>query len=335
VSEELVDPNAEHADSEPAVEADAAAILPPGATHEPVSQPAVEAVPGPEAGSLEDELQDAAAAVAAAAAAEGRSPVVTRPPSFEAPRRYTARFAIAYVSLAAVFVAAAAGLIVLVIQPGVHKAAPWSAWKPPSGSTAAMETAIANHVAAQYHLTKNGTQLVGVVAEAPTVTSGTHKVTISEVAVRKTPNSNTNIAFYATTGTWTDEFCGLGPSCSISTGKATSLRGRLVRREALEVALYTFKFAPAISSLVTFMPPPPGEAASTLLYFQKSNLTHQLSEPLDKTLPLTTPPLPSASDVTEAATIDKLTLPVVYTYSLAQLQDGSAALVLDPLPASS
>jgi len=329
VSEELIDVNADQADSEPPVEAEAAAGAPPAATHEPVPTPVTE--PDAPQETLEEELQVAAAATAA----EARSPVVSRPPVFDAPRRYTARFAIAYISLAAVFVAAVAGLVVLVIQPGVQKAAPWSSWKPPSGSTAAMETAIANHVAAQYHLNKSGTQLVGVVAEAPTVTSGTHKVTISEVAVRKTPNSNTNIAFYATTGTWTDEFCGLGPSCSISSGKATELRGRLVRREALEVALYTFKFAPAISSLVTFMPPPPGEAASTLLYFQKSELTHQLSEPLDKTLPLVKPPLPTASDASEAATIDKLTLPVVYSYSLAQLQDGSAALVLDPVLASS
>jgi len=303
------------------------------ATNEPAEPEATDVTAQePTAEGLQQQLD--AAAVAAASAAEGRAPVVTRPPSYETPRRYTARFAIAYLSLAGVFIAAVAGLIVLVIQPGVQKAAPWSTWKPPSGSTASMETAIANHVAAEYHLNKSGAQLVGVVAEAPTVTSGTHKVTISEVAVRKTPTSNTNIAFYATTGTWTDEFCGLGPSCAISTGQSTVMRGRLVRREALEVALYTFKFAPAINSLVTFMPPPPGETASTLLYFQKSDLTHQLSEPLDKTLTLTKPPLPTASDKSEAATIDRLTLPVFYTYSLAQLQDGSAALVLDPIEAS-
>jgi len=331
MSTEPIDTNSE---SQTPVETDTAADGGPAATHMPAGDPQPEDVAVPETApeGLQEELDEAA--VATASAAQARSPVVTRPPSFDEPRRYTARFALAYISLAGVFVAAVAGLIVLVIQPGVQKAAPWSNWKPPSGSTAAMETAIANHVAAQYHLNKNGAQLVGVVAEAPTVTSGTHKVSISEVAVRKTPTSNANIAFYATTGTWTDEFCGLGPSCSISSGDSTVLRGRLVRREALEVALYTFKFTPAINSLVTFMPPPPGETATTLLYFQKSDLTHQLSEPLDKTLPLATPPLPTSSDKSEAATIDRLTLPVFYTYSLAQLQDGSAALVLDPVAAS-
>lgn len=260
--------------------------------------------------------------------------LVTSPndsPLLGAPNRYRSRFAALYGALGAVLAAAAVGLVVLVIKPGVEKAVPWSDWSPPSGSTAAVETAIANHVAAQYKLNKSGAQLVGVVAEAPAVTSGTHKVTISAIAVRKTPNSDNGIAIYPTSNTWTDEFCGLGPACSIATGQATVQRGRLVRREALEVALYTFKFAPAVTSLVTFMPPPPGEEASTLLYFQKSDLTQQLSQPLDKTLPLAKPPLPTSPDKLEAATIDKLTLPEVYSYSLTQLQDGSAALVLDPV----
>jgi hypothetical protein len=246
--------------------------------------------------------------------------------------RYRSRFAAVYLGLGAVLAAAIVGLVILVVKPSVqHASTPWSSWRPPSGSTAQVETAIANHVAAQYHLTRGGDQLVGVVAEAPAVTSGTHKVTISAIAVRKTPNSDNGIAIYPTSNTWTAEFCGLGPACAISSGQATVQRGRLVRREALEVALYTFKFAPAVSSLVTFMPPPPGEAATELLYFQKSDLTQQLSEPLDKTLPLTTPPTPSSPDALEAATIDKLTLPEVYSYSLTQLQDGSAALVLDPV----
>jgi hypothetical protein len=45
-----------------------------------------------------------------------------------------------------------------------------------------------------------------------------------------------------------------------------------VRREALEVALDTFKFVPSVDSIVAFMPPPPGQTTTTLLYLQKSNL---------------------------------------------------------------
>ncbi len=113
-------------------------------------------------------------------------------------------------------------------------------------------------------------------------------------------------------------------------GTATETRGRLVRREALEVALYTFKFVPAIHSVVAFMPPPPGSTQTTLLYLQKDNLAKELSQPLAKTLPLVKPPLPTSPDTQEAPTIDKLTLPAVYKYSLQQLQDASALLVLNP-----
>ena len=51
--------------------------------------------------------------------------------------------------------------------------------------------------------------------------------------------------------------CGLGKNCSIEGGKASQTRGRLVRREALEAALYTFKFVPSVDSVLAFMPPAP------------------------------------------------------------------------------
>ena len=50
----------------------------------------------------------------------------------------------------------------------------------------------------------------------------------------------------------------------------------------------------------------------------------QLHQPLNKTLPLDTPPLPGAPDRTEKATIDKLTLPHEFTYELQALQTGGA-----------
>ena len=104
-----------------------------------------------------------------------------------------------------------------------------------------------------------------------------------------------------------------------------------MRREALEVALYTFKFVPSINAVVAFMPPAPGATQpTTLLYLQRADLKKQLSEPLSKTLPLADPPLPTSPDKQEAATIDRLTLPAVYKFQYQQLQDASALLVLNP-----
>ena len=53
--------------------------------------------------------------------------------------------------------------------------------------------------------------------------------------------------------------CGLGQSCAIATGKASVERGTLVRREILELALYTFKYVGGVNHVIAFMPPARGK----------------------------------------------------------------------------
>jgi hypothetical protein len=250
----------------------------------------------------------------------------------KAANRYSLRFGLLYGGLAVVFVAAVVGFVVLVVNPDSSSSnssssgKAWSPWKPASGTPAVMARAIAKHVANEYKLNKKGTQLVAVVSGRPTVTADTHKIAISTITV----NQGGGDDVVPTNSTWSEQLCGLGTACSIDSGQATEARGRLVRREALEVALYTFKFVPTINSIVAFMPPPPGKPPTTLLYLQKDALAKQLSEPLSATLPLASPPLPTAPDPMEKATIDKLTLPKVYTFKVQQLQDASAVLILNP-----
>jgi len=246
------------------------------------------------------------------------------------PQRFTARFASVYTTLGLIGAAAVTGLIVLVVRPGYHPGPSWSTWKPPSGNTQKITSAIADHVSHRYRLSENGGQLVAVISSKPQVTSGTQNIAIKAVAVRKAPQSNTGIPIFGTDKTEDFTLCGLGTHCSISTGTATPARGRLVRREALEVALYTFKFVPSVDSVAAFMPPAPGQSTSYILYLRKDDLKDQLHKPLQKTLPLETPPLPTASDKLEKSTIDKLTLPHIFTYQLTALQTGGAALILDP-----
>jgi hypothetical protein len=284
------------------------------------------AVPPPVGGGAQPEAEGAPEPAAVAAGATPPEPIVTPPQ----PKRYTSRFVVAYVGLGVALAAAITGLIVLVIRPGHHAPPPWSSWKPPSGSTSAMTKAVADHVSHQYHLDQSGSQLLAVVPSKATVTSGTSTIQIKAVAVRKAPQSNTGIAVLDASKTEIYQLCGLGTNCSIAKGQATATRGRLVRREALELALYTFKFVPAVDSVAAFMPPPPGQTANTMLYLQKSDLQEQLREPLSKTLVLPKPPLPASPDKAEAPTIDKLTLPHLFTYSLTALQGGGAALILDP-----
>ena len=266
-----------------------------------------------------------------ASTAETVHPTPNVLPTMEAPGRYTGRFALVYTGLGIILAAALTGLIVLVIRPGYHPGPSWSAWKPAGGNNAAQVTAqIAQHVAHNYRLSENGGQLVAAVESAPVVTSGTQNIAIKLVAVRKAPQSDTGIAIFGADNMRNLTLCGLGAHCSIATGEPTQERGRLVRREALEVALYTFKFVPSIDSIAAFMPPPPGQTATAILYLRKDDLKDQLKQPLAKTLPLTTPPLPTDPDLTERSTIDKLTLGHMFTYELTALQTGGAALILDP-----
>ena len=116
---------------------------------------------------------------------------------------------------------------------------------------------------------------------------------VSTIAIRSSPTSSTFSRIISTSGNLQEQFCGLGPACSIEGGTATAARERLLRREALEVALYTFKFVPSVNAVIAYMPPPPGQAPSTLLYLERSNLSQELSKPIVRTLPLATPPLPT------------------------------------------
>jgi hypothetical protein len=242
--------------------------------------------------------------------------------------RYEFRFMATYAILGLVLVGVTAGLIIFATRPGSGPTPAWSAWQPAPGTVKKMTQEIADHVSSRYRLSAGGGQLVTVVPSVPTVTSGTEKIAVKAIAIRKTATSNNGIQVLDSSKAEMYTLCGLGTSCSIATGQATSTRGRLVRREALEVALYTFKFVPSVSSVIAFMPPPPGQASTSVVFLQKGNLTQALDLPLHSTLPLSTPPLPTQNDTAEATAIDQLT--PTYTYSLTALPTGGAAIVLDP-----
>jgi len=241
-------------------------------------------------------------------------------------KRYQGHFVAVYSVLGAILVGAAVAFVVLVVKPGHKAPAAWSTWRPAAGSVTKMTSEIANHVSHEYKLNSRGAQLVAVVPSKPTVTSGTTNISIKAIAIRKAPNYelfNSNKSEMYT-------FCGLGDHCSIASGTPTSQRGRLVRREAVEVALYTFKFVPSVDSVIAFMPPAPGASTSSLLFLRKDNYKQELSHPLGQTLKLKQPPLPTQPDDSEATTIDQLTLSSIFSYQLTALQTGGAALVLDP-----
>jgi hypothetical protein len=240
------------------------------------------------------------------------------------------RFVLIYGALGAVLIAAIAGVAIFANQ-SVNPGPRWSTWKPSGGGLGASKQ-IADHVSAAYHL-PSGEQLVDVIAKAPSVSpASTVTIPIHYLAVRGTKGKSDTIYTVSSDDSVMYSLCGLGASCSIAKGKASVERGRLVRREIFELALYTFKYVGSVKNVIAFMPPQPGASPKYVVYLRKDDLKDQLKQPLATTL-APKAPLPKTIAAREVRSIDSATEPRVYSFTLSQAQQGDAILVLAPLPA--
>jgi hypothetical protein len=254
-------------------------------------------------------------------------PVLSRPPSSAQPHR--GRFFVIYGILG---LALAAGIVGVVVYAGrsINPGPAWSSWKPSGGGLGAAKQ-IAEHVSPGYRL-PDGNQLVDVIAKGPAVSSGGQTIPIPFIALRGPKGKVDQIQQVNNSDTFTFSLCGLGQACSIATGKPSVARATLVRREILELALYTFKYVHGVKHIVAFMPPPAGTQPAYVVYLQKSDLTTQLKAPLTHTLAPKVP-LPAKITAGEQQRIDGITQPRIYKFGLSQTQQGDAVLVLAPLRA--
>jgi hypothetical protein len=124
--------------------------------------------------------------------------------------------------------------------------------------------------------------------------------------------------------------CGLGKSCSIAEGQPSNERGQLLRREALELALYSFKYVDGVDSALMLLPPRADGQAATAVFLTKGDLGPMLGRPLEETLTAPLTPGVGEIDADEAAAIDRTTLPRLYDYGWLQAQDSSLVMVLTP-----
>jgi hypothetical protein len=204
-------------------------------------------------------------------------------------------------------------------------------WKPSGGGLGASKQ-IAEHVGAAYHL-PGGEQMVDVIAQAPSVSpASTVQIPIHYLAIRGTKAQGDQVTTVSSTDSVMYSLCGLGASCAIAKGKASVERGRLVRREIYELALYTFKYVGGVKNVIAFMPPQPGAAPKYVVYLRRDDLKDQLKQPLVTTLAAKAP-LPKTIPAREVLAIDSTTEPRVFSFSLSQAPQGDAVLVLTPLPA--
>lgn len=213
----------------------------------------------------------------------------------------------------------------------------WSAWHPSASGVADAATQIANHVAGEYRQPVTG-QLLAVKG-GPLALDGVPVTIALKTGVAATGGVNVlngNAILY--------KMCGLGPGCSI-TGKASAERLMLVRREALELALYTFQYVNGADQVVVFLPPVlhpmPATGSSKkakvttdptdAVFFRSSDLSQQLGQPLTSTLTQLAPSIDTVDKAPDTPAVDSLTSPSFYKFSFVQTsQDASLFLVLQP-----
>ncbi len=124
--------------------------------------------------------------------------------------------------------------------------------------------------------------------------------------------------------------CGRGAVCSIPEGRESVERTQLLRREALELALYSFKFLDGIDNVLVLLPPRRGAQQANVVFLERDDLAPALDAPLGETL--TAPITPGIGEVSvdEARSIDRYTRTRVFQASPLQQQDGSLIMVLVP-----
>jgi hypothetical protein len=288
-------------------------------------------------GQASVELVPAASSEPAAAATPAASE--SRPSRADAARSsgYRSRFALIYVALAVLAGVGVGAFAILLTKPDAAPAPAWSAWAP-SGSDLAKTKQIADRVSKGYR-DDIGDQLVIALSGPPTVTAGssegTGDIPVRAIAIR--PDTSTgqaeedDVAIVDSASSHQYILCGLGANCSISSGAPSEERHALLRREAVELALYTFKYVPSVDSVTVFLPPRPDAAAApTAVFLRRGDVEPELRKPLRDTLEPTTPTIGQLQGQ-ELAAVNRVTRPRLYQYEYTQAQDGSAVLVLNPI----
>lgn len=244
------------------------------------------------------------------------------------------RFRAAYAVLAIVLGAAVGGFIVLWGQNNGASGAKWSAWKP-EGSSVVQTREIASVVGSQYRL-PSGNQLVAVIPRVPpAVEPSSQETPIAHIALAQS-SAPEDIKVFTTENSVEYVLCGVNSRsgrCAIGEGKPTPQRARLLHRESLELALYTFKYVDGVDSVVTLQPPRPGANPTFALFFQKDDFKDELDRPLKTTLEGSSPFTTSDFPVAQQARVAQIVTPFLFRFSYQQAPDLSAVMVLQPLAA--
>lgn len=257
---------------------------------------------------------------------DGASPAPVQPeaplpagsePTYEAP--YQNRFQLLFGVLLGVAMAAVVATV-LVVASGSKNDDPgaisWADWRPTAKDGLGAVNQIAAHVGPRYTL-PSGNQLVAVRGGPLELARLPVTVAIQQQGSVKILDQK-GVLF---------NLCGLGKDCSIKEGQPSDARGLVLRREALELALYTFRFIKNVDQVVVILPPPPGKKPSLAMFYRRDDVNRSLDRPLAATLP-GRPPVPPNVSPSEQTFLKNLTDPNVFAFTPQQGGDARIYLVL-------
>ena len=197
----------------------------------------------------------------------------------EKPRRsaYGSRFMLANLIVVAGFLAVL-GLFAYLVSTGSSDRG-WSSYKPTGSDVYDKAQNTADHIAPNY---KYNGQPIAVVQAQPLIyqDAAVDGIAFTRQPLRKI--GSTIKQFEPADSTIAYVMCGDADKCGLSP-VSTQETVPMLRREALELALYTFKYAPNVDSVVSLLPPEGN--TNGVIYLQRKNLADELSKPLAATLP--------------------------------------------------
>lgn len=261
------------------------------------------------------------------------------------------RFRVAVAVLGGIAVLAVVLAVAIAIRGGhssTTSSSNWSTWSPADSGSSGVEE-IADYVAPFYRLTASK-QLDVISPIELTDSDDAGEVTGSglTVAVNTATSSSSQSLSLLSGKTVAYNICGTGKSNCALAGTPSPNRLLLLRREALELALYTLKYINGTENVVVVLPPgrastgttTDSEAKSTkpvtvVALFDRTELQPLLNVPLDDSL-ATYPPslseLSAWSTTDEAELVSEATAHGLFSEQIESEQEGGTMLVLTQLP---
>jgi hypothetical protein len=277
----------------------------------PPPSPAGRPPPDPGEEARADAELETAAQPAAGAAIAGPAP-------------FRGRFGFLWGALAGTGVCAVAVGVLLAASAGrggPKLAVHWSSWTPPTSRMVDGAADIAAHVGREYQL-DSGDQLAAV-------SSGAIQLGGMPLGVAVKPRGSQELQVLKGDGLLY-VLSGLGPGGAVAGGKPTTARGRLLMREAVELALYSFRYLDDVTMVAVMLPPPSGSKSPTqlrVIFYRPGDLLANLQVPLSRTLSPKAP-RPKQMSNAQAAQIDSLALGNLFLAKIQPLESNLNYLVL-------